>query len=177
MRSRAPLIAVVLTLLLAAVVVLVWGRTMFTSVSPVSQAELESQVESLYTPRAAGADVAAQCDGDLASELDASQDCAVQVGADVARVHVVVDRVDGTDVHFRATPYLEADDVATSIKQSFDDDGFAVDTVECDGGLQGQAGSETVCTYTPPASGQQVTATVKRVDGPVIHFTFTDETR
>lgn len=172
MPSRAPLIAVVLTLLLAGVVVLVWGRTLFTSVSPVAQADLEQQVASLYTPDTAGDDVAASCDGDLAAEVDASQDCQVQVGGDVARVHVVVDEVDGKDVRFQATPYLSAADVAETIKSSLDEQGFAVDTVRCTDELPGVEGREITCTYTPPASGRAVTATVTAVDGPVINIEY-----
>ncbi|MFC5177558.1 DUF4333 domain-containing protein [Nocardioides taihuensis] len=171
MRSRAPLIAVVLTVLLAALVVLVWGRSMFSSVAAVSQSELEQEVAGRYTPGASGEGVTASCDGDLESEVDATQDCAVQVGADVARVHVVVDRVDGTDVRFTSTPYLSAADVAEAIRKSLGS-GFQVDTIECAGELQGVEGSRTTCTYTPPASGREVEAEVTEVDGLMINFDF-----
>jgi hypothetical protein len=170
-RSRAPLIAVVLTVLLAALVVLVWGRSMFWSVGTVSQSELEQKVVGLYTPQASGDDVKASCDGDLASEVDATQDCAVQVGADVARVHVVVDEVDGADIHFTSTPYLSATDVADAIKQSRGS-AFEVRTIECAGELPGVEGSSTTCTYTSSESGGELRAVVTKVEGLMINFRF-----
>jgi hypothetical protein len=171
-RSRAPLVAVVLTLLLAAVVVLVWGRSMFSSVEAVSQSELEDEVAGLYSSSNPGDDLVASCAGELASEVDATQDCKVQVGGDVARVHVVVASVDGNDVRFEATPYLPAAVVADSMKKSIADDGDPVDTVACDGELRGVQDSSTTCTVTPPAAGQPYRAWVTSVDGLVINFSY-----
>jgi hypothetical protein len=169
-RSRAPLIAVVLTLLLAVVVVLVWGRSIFASVGTVSQADLEDRVAAQYTPDDPGTELSASCGGDLEPEVDATQDCAVQVGADVARVHVVVTEVDGTTVRFDTTPYLPADVLADQIRSSLEGRNVTVDTISCDGELLGVEASTSTCTYTPARESGRLEATVTDVEGLLISF-------
>jgi hypothetical protein len=171
-RSRAPLIAVVLTLLLAVAVVLIFGRTMFSSVAAVSQDELEDKVAGLYASSNGGAAPDVSCDGELDSEVDATQDCEVQVGSDVARVHVVVTKVDGNDVRFEATPYLPADVVADSVRSELASKDVTVDTISCDGELVGLEGSTTTCTYAPPLRSGNLEVTVSHVDGLLINFRF-----
>ena len=112
-------------------------------------ADLEDLVAGSVTPDDEGAEVSAECAGGIDVEVDATQDCHLTVGEQIADVHFVVTEVDdGEIVDADITPYLPADRVAETIQVSLEDQGSTVDSVECEGELAGEKGATMSCTAT-----------------------------
>jgi hypothetical protein len=138
----------------------------------VEAAELEKQVAGLYTPDDPDAEVTADCKGDLDAEVDATQDCHLEVGEETADVRVVVTSVDGDEVDFEATPFLPAERVAETIQQSLEDQGFPVDSLECEDELMGEEDATVTCTVAPADGEGRIEATVTSVDGLLVNFNY-----
>ncbi len=138
----------------------------------VSQSELETQVEKMYTPDDPDATVAADCAGDLDAEVDATQDCHLEVGKETADVRVTVTEVDGSDTKFDATPFVPADRVAETIKGSLVDQGYQVDQVTCESELLGVVDEKISCAAKPSEGDGTVEATVTSVDGLMVNFDY-----
>jgi hypothetical protein len=138
----------------------------------VEKEELEKQVSGLYTPEDPDAEVVADCAGELEAEVDATQDCHMEVGEETADVRVVVTEVGDDQVDFEATPFVPADRVAETIRASLAEQGFEVDTVECEDELMGEQDATVSCTAAPAEGTGEVEATVTQVDGLMVNFNY-----
>ena len=138
----------------------------------VTQPELEKQVADLYTADDPEAEITADCEGELDAEVDATQDCHVNVGEESADVHVTVTKIDGQDVEFEAAPYVPAERVADTIKGSLADQGFQVDSVECEDELAGELGATTTCAAKPAEGDGTIEVKVTQVDGLMVNFNY-----
>ncbi len=138
----------------------------------VEQGELEKQVASIYEPDDPADKISATCDGELDAEVDATQDCNVTVGEENADVHVVVTKVDGSDVEFETQTFVPAERLADTLKTQLADQGFEVETVECDGELVGEVDATVECTAAPAKGDGVLEVTVTEVDGLMINFNY-----
>lgn len=105
------------------------------------------------------------CDGELAGEVGATQECRVTDDAGTIGVHVKATEVDGKVVTFELSPFLAADDVATAIRSLAKDQGLTIDTLSCEGDLEGVEGASVRCSGTPTDSVGDLNVTVTSVDG------------
>ncbi len=144
----------------------------FGGADAVTKAELEEQMATLYTPDDSEAEITAECGGELAAEVDATQECHLVVGEQEADVRVVVTKVGDDVVDFTATPFVPADRVALTIKDSLSAQGFEVETVECEDELPGELDATTTCTATPAEGGGAIEVTVTSVEGLMVNFNY-----
>lgn len=138
----------------------------------VSQSDLEDRVTGMYTPDDPDATVDASCSGDLDAKVDASQDCHLTVGDQEADVRVQVTSVDGSDTKLDATPFVPADKVAETIKGSLAEQGYRLDTVDCEQELIGEVGETATCTAAPAKGDGTIEAKVTSVDGLMVNFNY-----
>ena len=164
--------AVLATLLLAAPVLAGCNAEVSTGSNSVSKASLEKQLASTFTPDDPEAKVSADCAGALAAKTDATQDCHMTVGDQEADVRVSVTKVADGDVNFKTTPFVPADTVAETLKQGLLDQGYTVDTVECEDELLGVLDETTTCTASPADGDGTLNVTVTSVDGLLVNFNY-----
>jgi len=159
---------------LAALVLALTGCSGSGSTGPqsVSQSDLEKQVSGMFTPSDPSASVDASCAGDLTAKVDATQDCHLVVGKETADVRVTVTSVSGSDTRFDATPFVPADRVAETIKGSLAQQGYRLDSVDCQGELMGKVGETATCTASPAKGSGKIRATVTSVDGLLVNFDY-----
>ena len=138
----------------------------------VSQSELEKKVAGMYTPDDPDATVDASCDGELKADVGETQDCHLEVGQESADVRVEVTSVEGSDTKFDATPFVPADRVADTIKKSLADQGYQVDSVECEGELMGELDETVACTASPATGEGKIEAQVTEVRGLMVNFNY-----
>lgn len=138
----------------------------------VTTSELEKQIASLYTPDDADAEIAAECEGELAAEVDATQECHLTVGEEEADVRVVVTAVEDDVVDFKATPFVPAVRVAETIKDNLASQGFEVESVECEDELPGEVDATSTCTARPSEGAGTIEAVVTSVEGLMVNFEF-----
>lgn len=138
----------------------------------VTTSELEEQIASLYTPDDPDAEITAECEGELAAEVDATQDCHLVVGEEEADVRVVVTEVGDETVDFEASPFVPADLVAETIKGSLVSQGFEVETVECEDELPGEVDATATCTATPSDGAGTIEVVVTSVEGLLVNFDY-----
>lgn len=170
---RTPLARLAPVAALACLLVVVSGCSFsFGGPEAVSQAELEKQVAGIYTPDDPNAEITADCDGTLEPEVDATQDCHLTVGEEKADVHVVVTKVGDDSVDFEATPYVPAERVAETIQTSLGDQGYDIESVECEDELLGVLEETTACTATPAEGDGAIEVTVTSVDGLMVNFNY-----
>lgn len=158
---------------LAAVAVVLTGCS-FSIGGPgaVEQAELEKKVVGLYQPDDPDVEFTAECDGGLAAEVDATQDCHISGGDQSADVRVVVTEVGDEEVDFEATPFVPADRVAETIKESLAGQNIQVDSVECEDELAGEVDATTTCTAVPAEGEGTIEVVVTSVDGLMVNFDY-----
>ena len=138
----------------------------------VTTSELEKQIASLYTADDPEAEITAECDGELKAEVDATQECHLEVGEESADVRVVVTKIEDDVVDFESTPFVPADRVAETIKNSLSSQGYEVETVECADELPGELDATATCTATPADGSGTIEATVTSVEGLMVNFDF-----
>lgn len=138
----------------------------------VDRADLENQLTTMYTPDDPSASIDATCGGDLAAKVDATQDCHLEVGEQTADVRVAVTSVDGSDTKFDVTPFVTADKVAATIEKSLTDQGYQVDSVDCEAELVGEKGRTVDCTAAPADGDGRIVATVSSVKGLLVDFDY-----
>ena len=147
-----------------------------TSVDPgasLARADLEKRLSTMYTTASdPTGSIDASCRGDLAAEVDATQDCRLEVGGQSADVRVRVSSVSGSDPKLDVTPFLTADKVAASITRSLAAKGFGVDSVDCASDLVGEKGRTVDCTAAPADGDGRIVATVSSVDGLRVRFDY-----
>jgi hypothetical protein len=161
-----------LAVLTFSVVVLACCSAGVASSRSVSQSDLEEQVVETITPDDAKATVDATCADDLDRKVDATQDCHVEIGDETADVRVNVTGVDGNEVEFDLTPYVPTDRVAETIQDALGDEGFQVDSVECEDELLGVVGEVVTCSARPAEGDGTTEATVTSVHGLKVNFDY-----
>ncbi|GCD89992.1 DUF4333 domain-containing protein [Nocardioides sp. LS1] len=139
---------------------------------PISQADLEKQLTSMYTPDDPTATISTTCDGDLDSKVDATQNCHLDVGKEKADVRVTVTAIDGGEAKFDVLSYVPAETVAATVQKSLTDQGYQVDSIACDDELIGKVGEKTTCTAKPADGDGKIEATVSSVDGLMVNFDY-----
>jgi hypothetical protein len=138
----------------------------------VSQSEVEKQVAGALTVEDGVATPDVTCSGSLDAAVDATQDCHLESSDVASDVRVTVTSVDGSDAEFDIVPFLSADFVAEQILGSLSDQGYQVDTVECEGELLGVVDETVACTAQPSDGEGTVEATVTSVDGLDVNFDY-----
>lgn len=142
----------------------------FGGVEDLTQSALEEQVAANITPDDPDAEVSADCAGGLAAEVDATQECHLDVGEEEADVRATVTKVNDEDVDFELSTYVPPDVVASTIKDSLAAQDVTVDTVECDDELRGEVDAKTMCTAAPADGEGRIEVTVTSVDGLMVNF-------
>ena len=84
----------------------------------------------------------------------------------------MVTKVDGSDVEFETQTFVPAERLADTLKTQLADQGFEVETVECDGELVGEVDATTECTAAPAEGDGVLEVTVTEVDGLMINFNY-----
>ncbi|MDN4161333.1 DUF4333 domain-containing protein [Nocardioides abyssi] len=132
----------------------------------LSAAALADEVAALY-PAAGRARVDVRCDGPLAGEVGASQECRVAVRRDVVTVRATVTGETDEGPTFETVPVVPADEVARTVLAALTDDEYVVGEVVCEAELPGVVGASVACRAAPPDGDRRtrVEATVERVDG------------
>ncbi len=138
----------------------------------ISRDELETEVAGMYPPKKATTTLTVTCGGDLAAEVDASQDCRVLVDERRAEVHVRVTGLDGNDPSIEAVPFVRADRVAEELLAALTEEGYHVTKVTCPGELAGTVGGEVTCTVVPNNGRGDVVVSVSEVRGLKIDFVY-----
>lgn len=138
----------------------------------ISRSDLERQVAATYPPKGAGTKVTVECAGDLAGEVDATQECTVSVNRQRAQVRVTVTGIDGEETVVDAMPFVPAERVAEELLAALTDEGFHVAKVTCPRELPGVVGGKVTCTVTPNKGDGDVVATVTAVRGLHIDFDY-----
>lgn len=138
----------------------------------LDQAALEERVAGMYTPDDPDAEITADCEGGLDAEAGATQDCHLEVGEESADVRAAYTEEGDEDVNVEATPFVPADRVAETIKSSLADQGYKVDTVECEDELMGELDATVSCTATPAEGEGTVEVKVTSVDGLMVNFNY-----
>lgn len=135
--------------------------------SSVSQADLEEQVAAQLTPQDQ-ATVEATCQGDLAAEVGATQECSVTVGDHDVAVLVTATSVEGSDVVFDLVPTLAQADLEAAVAGGYTADQEI--TAVCDGDLVGAEGEQQRCEVTVGPDTVPVELSVTGLDGADIGF-------
>lgn len=135
----------------------------------VSKAELEKQVLAAV---ADGEDIEADvtCDGTLKGEVGATQECRVTDEAGTTGLHVKATKVDGTDVSFDLSPFIAAADVEEAIRGLAEKQGISLDTISCEGDLEGEKDATVRCSGTPVDTVGDLDVTVTSVEGLRVSF-------
>ena len=138
----------------------------------MSQAALEKQVSGMYDPDNPDDKLSVACEGDLAAEADATQDCTVTTGDDEVGVRATVTDPDADDLGIETIAFLPPQTVADAIAQSLEIQGYDGVESSCDGNLYGEVGREVTCQVTTPDGDTTVDVDVTSVDGLMINFDF-----
>ncbi|MFA6299138.1 MAG: DUF4333 domain-containing protein [Nocardioides sp.] len=138
----------------------------------ISRSDLERKVAESYPPKGSGTTVTVECDGDLAGEVGATQQCTVSVNKQHGQVRVTVTEIDGDDTVVDSVPFVPAERVAEELLAALTDEGFHVTKVTCPRELTGTVGGKVTCTVTPNTGDGHVVATVTAVRGLHIDFDY-----
>jgi len=140
--------------------------------NPMTQKELEKQISGMYEPDDPDAKLTVKCEGDLAAEADATQDCTVTTDDDEVGVRAQVTDTEADDLGVETMAFLPPETVADAIAQSLEIQGYTGVESTCDGNLYGEVGREVTCEVTTPDGDTTVEVDVTSVDGLMINFDF-----
>lgn len=138
--------------------------------STVDRESLEASVADTFTGEGAET-VEVACEGGLAAEVDATQDClATFNGADIG-VRLTVDEVVDQDVDYSSVFYITVEELEATVEETYVGQGVSVDSVTCDGELLGEVGATATCEVTSAIDGDATIETVTTsADGPDIAY-------
>ncbi|MDN4172026.1 DUF4333 domain-containing protein [Nocardioides sp. SOB77] len=144
-----------------------------TEDADLSADALADEVAALY-PGAGDARVDVRCDGPLAAQVGATQDCRLAVRRDLATVRATVTRESDDGLEFTTVPVVPADRVARTVLRGLGEEGYVVGEVVCAEELVGVVGESVACRAGPPDGGRrtEVEATVRAVDGLDVRIRF-----
>lgn len=180
MRLTVPSPAVIGVLLVPILLVSACsGEVSIGGVDQVTEAELVAETEDQVTGVERDT-FEVTCDGGLDAEVGATQDCRVagvqdaEASDESIGVRYVVTEVDGDEVSFSRTPFLDAESVALGVERHYSDQGITIDSVTCDDELIGEEGETTTCDITSSSDGDvTVEATSTGLDGLNVTFDLT----
>lgn len=133
----------------ALVLALALGGCATTRTEALTAEALADEVAALYPP-AGDTRVDVRCDGPLAGEVGATQDCRVAVRRDVATVRATVTEETDDGPVFETVPVVAAADVAQTVLDGLVREEYVVGEVVCEGELVGVVGESITCRATPP---------------------------
>ncbi len=138
----------------------------------IAQADLESDIAGNITGEEAD-QVDVTCDGPLPAEVDASVDCLATYTVDDSRTGIrpVVTAVEGEDVEYDPTLFLDGETVAETVETQLRNQAVRFEGVECEE-LIGERGASSTCTATDRRGETPITTTVTGVDGLTVDFEF-----
>lgn len=136
----------------------------------VEQASLEEQVAEGFTGDGAET-VAVACEGDLAAEEGATQDCLATFGGEDIGVRLTVDAVNDEDVDYSPVFFVTVDELEATVEETYVGQGVSVDSVTCDGELLGEVDATATCEVTSAVDGDAtIEAVTTSADGPDIAY-------
>lgn len=168
-RTSRPALAV-LAVTAALALVGCSGEVSVGSDPSVEQSSIEEQVADSLTGVGAEA-VEVACEGDLAAEEGATQDCVATLdGADIG-ARLTVDQVNESDVDYSLLFFVTLEELEATVEETYVGQGVSVDTVTCDGELLGEVGATATCEVTSAVDGDATIETITTaVDGPLIDY-------
>ncbi|WP_233209322.1 DUF4333 domain-containing protein [Mycobacterium sp. ENV421] len=112
------------------------------------------------------------CAENLRGEVGKTTRCEVLLnGADSFDLVVTATKIDGEKISYSMVPAASKEQldklVAKTVSQSA---GAAVDSADCDGGLDGKQGAEAHCDVTAAGQTTRHTVTVTKVEGLMMYF-------
>lgn len=112
-----------------------------------------------------------ECPRNLKGEVGAQVRCEVTDDSEKYGVNVTVTKVEGTDVEFDITAFLDKDVVAERISRQLEHQvGRRPESVTCPDDLEGKVGDKLRCELADGGSTYGVNVTVTKVDGSDIEF-------
>lgn len=119
-----------------------------------------------------------ECDQELPPEVGASAACEFTTDGQPVKLVTKVESVDGDqvtlDVSTEALAVPKGNLEAQVHQRMLSAMGANLDSVECEGDLQAEAGASTGCTLAEGETTREVTATVTSVEGGLVVFDITD---
>lgn len=136
----------------------------------VEQSTIEEQLAEGFSGDGAET-VEVACEGDLAAEEGATQDCLATFNGEDIGVRVTVDQVNETDVDYSPVFYVTVEELEATVEETYVGQGVSVDSVTCDGELLGEVGATASCEVTSAVDGDAtIEAVTTSADGPDIAY-------
>ncbi|OYN75340.1 DUF4333 domain-containing protein [Mycolicibacterium sphagni] len=137
----------------------------------VSKTDLEKDI-STRLEKAGQKPQTVTCKDDLQGEVGKSTRCEVVMSSTNAFEPVVtVTKVDGTTVSYDMTPAMSKSQLEKGVADLLPKvSGATVDSVSCDGGLDGKQGNQTHCDVTAGGTTTKRTVVVTKVEGLMMYF-------
>jgi hypothetical protein len=137
----------------------------------VSKTDLEKDI-SERLEKAGQKPQTVTCKDDLKGEVGKTTRCEVVLSSDNSFEPVVtVTKVDGTTVSYDMTPALSKAQLEKGVSGLVAKSSNAtVDSVNCEGGLEGKEGTETHCDVTVGGTTVKRTVVVTKVEGLMLYF-------
>jgi hypothetical protein len=137
----------------------------------VSKTDLEKDITQRLTDKNQKPQTVT-CKDDLQGEVGKSTRCEVVLSSTNAFEPVVtVTKVDGTTVSYDMTPAMSKTQLEKGVSDLLAQaSGTAVDSVTCDGGLDGKVDNSTHCDVTAGGTTNKRTVVVTKVDGLMMYF-------
>ena len=136
----------------------------------VAKADLQKDITDRLT-EAGQTPKSVTCSEDLIGELDKTTRCEV-VLSDTNQIEPIVKttKVEGTTVSYEMTPALSQEQLQTQVAALVEQNGMAVDTVACAGGLEGVVGNKANCTVNGDGETTETVVDVTEVNGLLMNF-------
>ncbi|TGD88500.1 DUF4333 domain-containing protein [Mycolicibacterium sp. CH28] len=137
----------------------------------VSKTDLEKDISGRLE-KAGQKPQAVTCKDDLPGEVGKSTRCEVTLSTDNSFEPVVtVTKVDGSTVSYDMTPAVSKEQLDKAVAHLLSEpSGPAVDSVNCESGLDGKQGAEGHCEVTAAGVTLKRTVEVTKVDGLMMNF-------
>ena len=136
----------------------------------VEKATIEDQIAENFTGEGAET-VEVACEGDLAAEEGATQDCLATFGGEDIGVRLTVDQVNEEDVDYSPVFFVTVEELEATVEETYVGQGVSVDSVTCDGELLGEVGATATCEVTSAVDGDAtIETTTTAADGPSIDY-------
>ncbi len=136
----------------------------------VGKADVQKDITDRLT-KAGQTPQSVNCSEDLVGEVGKTTRCEVVLSETNAIEPIVkTTKVEGTTVSYEMTPALNQDQLQRQVGMLMKQNGMAVDTVTCTGGLEGVVGKETRCTVQGGGDTTEASVKVTEVNGLLMNF-------
>lgn len=137
----------------------------------VDKGELAKEISSQLEQQVGHAPKSVDCPENLKGEVGAQVRCEVTDGSEKYGVNVTVTKVEGEEVNFDITAFLDKDVVAERVATQLEQQvGRRPDSVTCPEDLEGKVGDKLRCELQDGGSTYGVNLTVTQVNGSDIQF-------